>query len=279
VRRPHPAGYPIAEDSPAFVAPALELRRAVEAVKSGDVEDAVQFTLTFPVVERSRDSETTSEEGASHPLGDEPDTFQDLPAIDSESTVERDPYRDGEVTLQASERDVLLRLLQSIGALDEQPDLRTDRPSTLRVLLARARATRFRVALLDAWPEDFSSPRPVEELLELALHPAAIVVTADGFASDPATGVGADDEAVVATIVDDVRERMPEINRATLREAGAAAFARVTLLGTKRAAEYLRGRFSDLPGAERRAALAVAETLATNEDRLIAYRMLEAALR
>jgi len=105
------------------------------------------------------------------------------------------------------------------------------------------------------------------------------VVTPDGFASDPATGVGADDEAVVATIVDDVRERMPEINRATLREAGAAAFARVTLLGTKRAAEYLRGRFSDLPGAERRAALAVAETLATNEDRLIAYRMLEAALR
>lgn len=272
----HPSGYPRAHDSPGFVAPALELRRAVEAVKSGDVEDAVQFTLTFPIVERARerDSETTRPQVSQ----DDPDTFQDMPAVDPERTIERDPYSDGEVTLQASERDVLLRSLLSIGSLDEQSDLHAERPSTLRVLLARARATRFRIALLDAWPEDYSSPRPVEELLELAIHPAAIVALADGFPSDPATGVGADDQAIVEAIVDDVQERMPDVNRATLREAGAAAFARATLLGTHKAVEYVRGRFSDAPGGGRRAALAVAETLASNDDRLAAYRMLEAAL-
>jgi hypothetical protein len=77
---------------------------------------------------------------------------------------------------------------------------------------------------------------------------------------------------------EDVRERLPDVTRANLRDAAAAAFARVTLLGTKRATDDVRGRFSDLPGGERRAALAVAETLATNEDRLAAYRLLESAL-
>ena len=71
---------------------------------------------------------------------------------------------------------------------------------------------------------------------------------------------------------------MPEVNRATLRDAGAAAFARATLLGTRRATEYVRGRFSDLPGVDRRAALAIAEMLASNEDRFIAHRLLEKAL-
>lgn len=278
--RPHPRGYPVAEDSPAFVAPPLELRQAVEAVATGDVEDAVQYTLTFPIVERQRenDSENTRPDTSAHPIGEEPDTFVEMPAVDPERTLERDYYSDGEVTLQASERDVLTRSLLSIGALDESADVRTDRPSTMRVLLARARATRFRIALLDVWPEDFSSPRPIEELLELAIHPAAIVAVADGFPSDAATGIGADDRAVTAAIVEDVRARMPDVNRATLRDAGAAAFARVTLLGTKRASDYVRERFSDVPGRERRAALAVAETLASNEDRWIAYRLLEKAL-
>jgi len=271
VARPHPSGYQVAEDSPAFIAPPLELRRAVEAVKSGDVEDAVQFTLTFPIVER--DSERTSPQ-----VGEEPDTFQDMPAVDPERTIERDPYGDGEVTLQATERDVLSRSLLSIGALDESADVRAERPSTMRVLLARARATRSRIALLDVWPEDFTSPRPVEDLLELAIYPAVIVTLADGFASDPATGIGPEDRAVVEAIVDDVRERVPSVNRATLRDAVAASFARFTLLGTKKSADYVRGRFSDAPGRERRAALAVAETLATNEDRLYAFRLLEAAL-
>jgi len=278
VSRPHPRGYQVAEDSPAFVAPPLELRQAVEAVATGDVEDAVQFTLTFPIVERDRerehhDSENTRPEAPAHPIGEEPDTFVEMPAVDPERTVERDPYDDGETTLQASERDVLTRSLLSIGTLDESPDVRTDRPSTTRVLLARARATRFRIALLDVWPEDFSAPRPREELLELAIHPAAIVVVADGFPE------GRDeDRAIAAALVEDVRARMPEVNRATLRDAVAAAFARVTLLGTRKAVEYVRGRFSDVPGKERRAALALAETLASNEDRFIAYRLLEKAL-
>lgn len=296
----HPRGYRAADDSPGFVAPPLDLRRAVEAADRGAVEDAVHLALAFPIaspirgglVERTLgfedELETTNPELASHPVGEEPDTATDLPLVDPtgtspaiayvdadttttmeriadpERTIERDPYSsEGEITVQASEGQVLQQSLASIGPLDETPDPRGLLPAASRVLLARARAIRFRLALLGVWPEDWSAPRGTEELLDLAVHPTAIVTLADGFPTDPPQLVGTDDIAVVSAIAHDVRERLPTVTRATLRDVGAAAFARVTLLGSDRAVEYVRQRFADLPGAERRAAIATAAKVAT----------------
>jgi len=296
----HPSGYQVADDSPGFVAPALDLRRAVEAADRGSFEDAVAYTLAFPItghiehtVGFEDEHETTNPEVLVLPVGEEPDTATDMPAIvidpdrtstmervpDPERTIERDPYAsDGEITIQASERDVLTRSLASIGPLEELPDPRGLLPAATRVLLARARAIRFRLALLDVWPEDWSSARGGEELLDLAVHPTAVVTIADGFPSDPELLVGSDDIAVVSAIAHDVRERLPSITRATLRDAGAAAFARVTLLGAERAVEYLRGRFADVPGSERRAAITVAAKIATPGRRAEMLERVRAAL-
>lgn len=248
--RPHPSGYPEAIDSPAHIAPALELKRAIEATQSGAVEDAVVYTLSFPIIERVPD-EDTSPEIATHPVGEEPDTLVDLPAIDPDRTLERDPYRDGEQTLQATEYEVLTRSLQAIGPIEDPSD------SAGKVLLARARAIRFRLALLDTWPEDHSAPRPIEDNLDLAIHPATIVALA---------GEPVDEHAVVRAIVDDLQKRLPGVTRSTLRDAGAAAFARVTLLGIPKAVDYVRTRFADLPGAERRAAVALAASIAKGRE-------------
>lgn len=316
-RHPHPSGYPVAHDSPAHVAPPLELRRAVEATKEGSVEDAVAFTLAFPIVERTRvnaviieeePEENTSPEfaipeasGAAPSTAD--DTAVDLPVVDlgqltmpasstypsypayveSEHTLERDPYRDeGETTLNLTERQSLDTNLQSIGPFQEGPDLSLDRTPAERVLLGRARAIRFRLALLDVWPEDHSSAAPIEEDLDLLAHPCIVVALADGFPADPRTGRGPEDVAIVRTLAEEVRMRLPHTTRATLREAGAAAFARVTLLGTLRAIDYVRERFAEWPSHARRAALAVATRIALGrpegDPRSDALRMLREAV-
>lgn len=260
----HPRGYPEAHDSPAHIAPALELKRAIEATQNGRVEDALAYTLAFPIVERTRpyvEDDTNPEvpvhptagsaDGldAHRPVGEEPDTLVDMPAVDPERTLERDPYRDGEQTLQASETEILTRSLQSIGPIEDTST------SANKVLLARARAIRFRLALLDAWADDLSPPRPSDDALDLAIHSVAIV------------GLG-DEEAAVRAIVDDVRARLPEVARNTLRDAGAAAFARITLLGVPKSIEYVRGRFADMPGNDRRAAIAAAVKLAGETETL-----------
>lgn len=310
----HPSGYQVADDSPGFVAPPLDLRQAVEAAARGAVEDAVAYALAFPIegLERVRvvehtlgfeDEEHTNPELALHPCGDEPDTATDLAAVDPmvtlpaaawvdpdatgvmpgvmdpEQTLERDPYQhEGEVTVQASEKQVLTQSLVSIGPLDETPDPLGLLSPQSRVLLGRARAIRFRLALLDVWPEDGSRPRGHDELLDLAIHPTTIVTLADGFPSDPPSFVGSDDIAVVSAIAHDVRDRLPPVTRATLRDAGAAAFARVTLLGPEKALEYLGNRFVDLPGAERRAAVATAAKVATPGLRAAMLERVRAAL-
>lgn len=265
--RPHPSGYPRAPDSPAHIAPPLELRQAIEATQSGAVEDAVAFTLAFPIVERTRpfeSDESTNPEVAVHPLGEEPDTFVDLPAIDPERTLERDPYRgrDAEQTLPAGESELLTRSLQSIGEIDPSS-------SAGKVLLGRARAIRVRLALLSVWPDDGSPSRVADELVDLAVHPAVVVA----LTADPI-----EERALVAAIADDVRARFPAITRSTLRDVIAAACARVTLLGVPRAVEYLRTRFGELPGKQRRAALAVAGALATTPERAETLQLLTAAL-
>ncbi len=266
--RPHPSGYPRAPDSPAHIAPALELRKAIEATQSGAVEDAVAFTLAFPIVERTRpfeSEESTNPEVPVHPIGEEPDTFVDLPAIDPERTLERDPYhnRDAEQTLPAAESDLLTRSLQSIGEIDHPNS------SAGKVLLGRARAIRVRLALLQCWPDDFSPSRAADELLDLAVHPAvAVALTAEPI----------DEHALVATVAGDVRARFPAITRSTLRDVIAAACARVTLLGVPRAIEYMRTRFAELPGKQRRAAVAVASTLVATPAQGETLRLVTAAL-
>ncbi|MGZ3424238.1 MAG: hypothetical protein ACXVEE_40635 [Polyangiales bacterium] len=304
----HRSGYPVAHDAPAFIAPPLDIRRAVEAARQGSVEEAVAFTLAFPIVERTRsghehtvDFEATShhrvsfqDEGDPEPtspefavpseIGDEPDTAQDLPRIDirmppesehaeSERTLERDPYKySGEETLHASERDTLAQQLLSIGPFDDLSDLDDTRSSPARVVLGRARAIRFRIALHDAWPEDFSAVVPPEDDLDLLLHPAIVVALADGAHTDP---IGGD---LVRALVKETRQRLPQTTRNSLREAGAAAFARITLLGTQRAVAYLHDRFHEFPAQARRHALALAARFANDPQSATAQQMVDDAL-
>ncbi len=272
MRPTHPSGFQAADDSPAFIAPALELRRAVEATIEGEVESAVAFTLAFPIVERQRvpepesePDEKTDEHDTTSPETEQfegNDTLQDMPVIDPESTVERDPYKDsGEITLLASEQQTLLQSLSCIGPFDDLPDLGTQRPPQARVLLARARAMRFRLALLDLWPEDHMRASALDDELDLALHPAIVVALAGGAPVD-GSGRSPSDVPVAAALVDEVRSRHPDVVRATLRDAAAAAYARVTLLGTERAIDYVKIRFGDYPAAVRRDAVALATRVA-----------------
>jgi hypothetical protein len=114
------------------------------------------------------------------------------------------------------------------------------------------------------------------------IHPAVVVAFADNAPVDPSTGLGAVDLELARAFAGVVRSQFPHITRGTLRETAAAAFARVTLLGTQRAVAYLHDRFREWPAHARRAALSLAADLAkgraSRDPRAIAMRMLDDAL-
>lgn len=297
----HPSGFPRADDAPAFVKPPLDLRDAVEALASADdhVDRAVAFTLAFPIVEAPRTlpppppegpgstrppSRVGSESTAPYGYGEqgggfEPDaTLVDLPRVE-ETTLQGDYYKSGEVTLSESDRDGLARSLPMLGPFDNEPDLDTDRAADLRVLLARARAIRFRIAILDLRPGEPDLVDDLPDAADAALHAATVVALADGLPADD-DGRGEADDAIVHALLLDLQARFPTMGVAAVREAGAAAFARVTLLGTRKAARYVGNRWGDSPVFERRAALALARRLVGDDvgHRSVAMQLLREAL-
>ncbi len=294
VRHPiHPSGFPRADDAPAFVAPPLDLRAAVEALDQAgeEVDRAVAFTLAFPIVEAPRTlappppplvvSEHTTPYGyghADHGFEGE-STLVDLPRIE-ETTLEGDYYKSGEVTLTESARDSLVRSLPMLGPFDNEPDVDADRPADLRVLLARARAIRFRIAIMDLRPGEPDALDDLPDGADVAVHAATVVALADGLPCDPVSCLGEDDRAIVHAIHLDLQQRFAGVDMATLREAGAAAFARVTLLGTHKAARYVGTRWGDSPVGDRRAALALARRIVGDDTghRSHAMQLLREAL-
>lgn len=291
----HPSGFPRADDAPAFVKPPLDLRAAVEALAGADehVDRAVAFTLAFPIVEAPRTlpppapdttpppSRAASEATAPYGYGEqfEPDaTLVDLPRVE-ETTLQGDYYKSGEVTLTESDRDGLARSLPMLGPFDNEPDLDADRPADLRVLLARARAIRFRIAILDLRPGEPDLVDDLPDAADAALHAATTVALADGLPAE-ADGRGEGDDALVHAMLLDLQARFPTLGVATVREAGAAAFARVTLLGTRKAARYVGTRWADSPVFERRAALALARRVVGDDvgHRSVAMQLLREAL-
>jgi hypothetical protein len=146
------------------------------------------------------------------------------------------------------------------------------------VLLARARAMRFRLALLDAWPEDASPSASEGELVDLAIHVPAVVAFAPPphpYEHQPAP---IDRALVDAFVAARAQGLLGDVTRNTLRDLGAAACARVTLLGPERAIAYVRERFEGTPGAARRAALHIAAGIAASarddDPRALALRLL-----
>jgi hypothetical protein len=294
----HPSGFPRADDAPAFVKPPLDLRAAVEALAGADehVDRAVAFTLAFPIVEAPRTlpppapevrtsapppSRGASESTAPYGFGEqfEPDaTLVDLPRVE-ETTLQGDYYKSGEVTLAESDRDGLARSLPMLGPFDNEPDLDTERAADVRVLLARARAIRFRIAILDLRPGEPDLVDDLPDAADAALHAATTVALADGLPAE-VDGRGEADDAIVHAILLDLQARFPTLGVATVREAGAAAFARVTLLGTRKAARYVGTRWADSPVFERRAALALARRVVGDDvgHRSVAMQLLREAL-
>jgi hypothetical protein len=182
---------------------------------------------------------------------------------DAESTLPADYYKrsDSEVTVREADGSLLVRSLRSIGPLSVEPDLAAkERPPMERVLLGRSRALRMRLALgeVSLPTVRIGQPQLVPEALSLALHAAAIIVLADGMEATNDDGTGDGDSEIAATLLDDTWARYGSRAREPVIDATAAAFARVTLLGTQRAVLYLRQAFAAVESNERHHAEALA---------------------
>jgi hypothetical protein len=274
---------PVADDSPAFLAPALDLRRVVALVEAGspaDLEQATALALSFPIPSR--------------PWRDPPAAAPSSSSADADAreTFAASPYKNaGDTTVQQSSRDILVRSLFSIGPLPHVADAVSERPTADRVLVGRARAIRFRIALEDAWAEA-GEPRGKrsaaasgaggdEPALALMLDVAALMMIADGMPSEECVP-SPNDLPMVRTVLDEVRRRWPAVSRRAFKEAAVTAFARSTLLGFSRALQYVKSAAAPLSTDEREACLALATRLSSiptlNDHRALALGGLRRAV-
>ena len=275
MERKNSPGRPVADDAPAFLAPAIDVRRVAALVETGsddDVEKATAMALSFPIPSRPwRDARETN-------ATTEPDV---------EQTFAGSPYKQGALgdeTVRQSPRDILARSLQSIGPLAHVADAAGDRPAADRVLVGRARAIRFRLALEEAWPEERetrSRKAPIDKRLALALDTAVVVAIADGMPAGD-DGASTHDLAMVQVILRDVRARFPQMTRAAFKDAAVTAFARNTLLGFERALGYVKTEGATATADDRRACFETAKRLADvpslDEHRVRAVAGLRTAL-
>lgn len=262
---PHPSGLRPLDDAPVFVAPAVDVRPSSPARSSlppplsGGVlpagrETDVHFTLSFPVEERKPtmpppDLEPDLDENA--PISEAPETIDweraarklaglpgslpaagSLPAGAASAAPLNAVEAAAEAAVDAAEAAALTRDLAAIAALDERADRANERSVAHRTTLARARALRFRLALLQAWPAGAPSPAPQIRSLDLdqSIDAMLLVALADGAPSvfGPASPL-----PVVSVMVESLRALKPELTRAALRDRGAAAIARLTIVGWK----------------------------------------------
>ena len=196
-----------------------------------------------------------------------------------------EPRHDHAVTIDTGadqdEREAILRDLHAIGGLDERADRLVERGVSQRATLARARALRFRLALLDAWSGVGSpgSPSDARALhLELAIDCMLLVAIADGAPGESLP--------VVSTMVDALRGIRSDLPRRALRDRGSAAIARLTIVGFRTSLDNLSRTAIAAPPDARRLTLELAARVAVgerpdaivNEHRLAVLHDLERAL-
>ncbi|MBK7395582.1 MAG: hypothetical protein IPJ34_04570 [Myxococcales bacterium] len=286
------------DDAPVLLGAALELRRTQVAVAITrapvdlDLEGAVAFALALPAIEvehadtRVRRHAPTAEDfvprsdvnptlpaayssmaHAPAPHLEEPALvrLEPAPVSSDDVTSVRDFYSEpdsGERTRVAESRELFLGQLTSLETI---PEVALAMPADGRiepaaVLLGRARGLRFRLALLEAWPENTPArsvrardPRFLDALLD-----AAVLVVFAGARDLYATPYPTD----AALLGGLCRLAGLYSDRATVREAGVAACARVTVLGPSHTLERLAGAIGALLGADRGAIGNAVATLA-----------------
>lgn len=284
------------DDAPVLLGAALELRPTqitmaiTRAPADLDLEGAVAFALALPAIEvehadtRVRRHAPTAEDFVprsdvnptmpaayssaaygSAPLAEPARVPLESPVSSDDVTSVRDFYSEpdsGERTRVAESRELFLGQLTSLETI---PEVALAMPADGRiepaaVLLGRARGLRFRLALLEAWPEDTPArsvrardPRFLDALLD-----AAVLVVFAG-ARDLHPTPYPTDAALLGGLC-----RLAGLysDRATVREAGVAACARVTVLGPSHTLERLAGAIAGLLGADRGAIGNAVATLA-----------------
>jgi len=283
------------DDAPVLLGAALELRPTQFALAPTprppadlDLDGAVAFALALPAIEvehadtRVRRHAPTADDfvprsdvnptlpaaySSAVPYLAEPPLvrLEPAPTSSDEVTSVRDFYSEpdsGERTRVAESRELFLGQLASLEGIPEAalalpPDGRIE-PAA--VLLGRARGLRFRLALLEAWPEN-TPARSVRardpRFLDALLDAAVLVVFAS--AHDLLPAPYPTDAALLGGLC-----RLAGLynDRATVREAGVAACARVTVLGPNHTLERLSGAIGVLLGADRGAIGNAVATLA-----------------
>ncbi|MGZ3417730.1 MAG: hypothetical protein ACXVEF_11140 [Polyangiales bacterium] len=286
----HPEGLRPADEGPGFVAPAVDVRPQSKArtmapppplppPSSGEVA----FALPVPVEERKSQfpSAPSRESDDEAPMSEAPrtidwDRFSSAGGRVSSSprpSVPADPSIVGE------EREAILRDLAAIGPLDERPDRGVDRPVGSRTTLARARALRYRLALIDAWDGETRSAK--HDAFSHALHidlcvdVMLLVTLADGAPGDASS-------PMIGAMVSALRALRPDLSRTALRDRGSSAIAKLTLVGWKSAMDSVAKAALATPPEARSLALELAALVALvpqiDEHRLGALHDLEKAL-
>jgi hypothetical protein len=279
----HPQGLPVADDAPVYIAPSLDLRQTQRDIPAIDESDDVPFTLPFPAEERASSLPPPLDDA---PISEAPTTVSwDRVSARLPSEPAGQPRRDNVVTIDTSadddEREAILRDLHAIAGLDSRPDRVTDRAVAQRATLARARALRFRLTLLDAWsgvdsPGSSSDERALH--FDMATDAMLLVAIADGAPGESLP--------VVHVMVEGLRGIRSDLPRTALRDRGAAAIARLTIVGYRSALDQLaRSAVAATPESRRltldlaaRAAVGARADASLNEHRLGALQDLERAL-
>lgn len=214
----------------------------------------------YPALSHAPVSQRSGPSSLGQPLAPQPVWS---PAERDEVTSVRDFYHEpdsGERTRVAESRELFLGQLASLEVLPEQALLipADGRIEPTAVLLGRARGLRFRLAMHEAWPEDAPvrsirarDPRFLDALLD-----AAVLVIFAG-ARDLYPSPYPTDAALLGGLC---RLAALYSDRPTVREAGVAACARVTVLGTGHTLERLGQGIAGLLGADRGA---IGNTVAT----------------
>jgi hypothetical protein len=141
------------------------------------------------------------------------------------------------------EREAIARDLASIGALDERPDREIDRDLGAKATLARARALRFRLTMIESVEEptapggSFASATGVVPI-DLAIEAGLFVGLADG-APFVRHAEGGAELAFARALASFLRAARPDLPRSVLRDRGASAIARMTIAGYRVALDSL----------------------------------------
>jgi hypothetical protein len=324
----HPSGFPVADDGPAHVAPAIDVRprartrNPLPEAEPDEEDTGVPFLLAFPVEERvsdrvplDLDAEKTLDEAA--PLtvdfernmptlhhvrvlpldGADEVTLHPVPAPMArigagKLNLGRSPAAgldgDSDDDDQMAQRDALILDIAAMGPLDERGDRSHVRTVAARATLARARALRFRLSLLDVWPAGQTPRATTVEVqarplhIDLSLDCALLTALADGAPTPGQTSARASLFPFVGPLAAILLAYRPDLPRTAFRDRGAATIARLTIFGWRTACEVVTRSARSVPIESRRLALEIAARVAyvppMNSERLGALNDLEIAL-